>query len=440
MVARERRFLVLGSEGYGRSVRSHGWNAIPEDLNVGDFDVVILDFVSAFDDAGRAEVGTGYLPSPEDFGHLLFRTPSTVVAIGHPRAYFVSQLGHQVVGRGVQWWLPCVLDVDDRAGERFELANGEWAFWFDHLSGYEWHFRGPRPISELHAAGPIIQVVPGGGQVLAQWEPVAATRAGSPIAVQLRLEAMTVQGHVLAENERVTWLPAVSELSPHESVSLILSHVFGVTGRGAAPSWSEAYRLPEEVRALQRVQAQERTVERATAELEKRRAKAADAGRLRALLHEHDEALEGLVYDALRKLGGVVRPPSRAGIEDGRLVDPSGREAMLEIKGNLGPLKVREVRQLYDWTRRAFFDEGWEGKGVIIANLKLDQPPVERTELYGSEALAAAERSGIAILTTSQLYEALRQNELSTLDSSAFWDEVLTASGPCSLPTVQPNS
>jgi len=43
-MAQEERILILGSEGYGRPVRSHGWSSLPVDLNVADYDTLILDF------------------------------------------------------------------------------------------------------------------------------------------------------------------------------------------------------------------------------------------------------------------------------------------------------------------------------------------------------------------------------------------------------------
>jgi hypothetical protein len=44
--ARPKRYLVLGSDGHGRGVRSHRWDKLPNDLNVADYDVVVLNFAA----------------------------------------------------------------------------------------------------------------------------------------------------------------------------------------------------------------------------------------------------------------------------------------------------------------------------------------------------------------------------------------------------------
>src|SRR5262249_36368166 len=147
-----------------------------------------------------------------------------------------------------------------------------------------------------------------------------------------------------------------------------------------------------------------------------------------------EAALEPLVYQALEALGATVKAPETRGIEDGRLVDPNGRAAIFEIKGRKGTLRLDDVRQLGGWVQTAIIDEDWNGKGVLIANLKLDPPPPERGDLFGSNAEAAARRVGLAILTTTQLYEALRLDQLGQLDRREFWDEVFNAVGPCNLP------
>jgi hypothetical protein len=146
--------------------------------------------------------------------------------------------------------------------------------------------------------------------------------------------------------------------------------------------------------------------------------------------------LEPVVREALASLGASVTVPEQAGLEDGRLVDSAGRAAMLEIKGKTGALGVEDVRQLDGWIRNAMADEGWEGKGVIVANLKLSEPPDTRDEVVAPNALTFAKRVEIGILTTPQLYEALRRDQEGTLDRHEFWEAVFSANGLVGLPSV----
>lgn len=146
--------------------------------------------------------------------------------------------------------------------------------------------------------------------------------------------------------------------------------------------------------------------------------------------------MEEIVRDALGQLGAVVSEPAHAGIEDGRLTEARHGNAMLEIKGRAGQLRLGDVRQLDGWMRTAMADEAWDGKGILIANLRLNEPPGDRSDVVAPNALAFAQRVGISILTTSQLYEAIRLDQEGALDREAFWSAIFDASGLVFLPSV----
>lgn len=69
---------------------------------------------------------------------------------------------------------------------------------------------------------------------------------------------------------------------------------------------------------------------------------------------------------------------TKRGRDDGRLTDPTGRNGILEIKGRAGALCVSDVRELHDWVSDAIANEGWQGKGLLIANLRCNEPPGQR--------------------------------------------------------------
>src|SRR5437773_333286 len=85
------RVLVLGSEQHGRDVRASFWVALPQKLNVADYDLVILNFT-------RVSRPSDHMPSPEQFARLLFGPHSMVIAIGDPTQSFVSEA--PMMGRG----------------------------------------------------------------------------------------------------------------------------------------------------------------------------------------------------------------------------------------------------------------------------------------------------------------------------------------------------
>src|SRR4051794_1598771 len=82
--ARTKRYLVLGSEGHGRTVKSYRWDKLPADLNVADYDVVVLNY-AAFENEDLAKgFPIDRLPSVESMTRLLFSPNAEIVAIGDP--------------------------------------------------------------------------------------------------------------------------------------------------------------------------------------------------------------------------------------------------------------------------------------------------------------------------------------------------------------------
>jgi hypothetical protein len=83
--APRKRILVIGSEGHGRDVVAYAWDRFPEDFNVADYDVVILNFAS-FDQ--NPELAAGFpperLPDRDSLGRLFFAEGAELIAIGDP--------------------------------------------------------------------------------------------------------------------------------------------------------------------------------------------------------------------------------------------------------------------------------------------------------------------------------------------------------------------
>jgi hypothetical protein len=139
--ARPKRYLVLGSDGHGRGVRSHLWDKLPGDVNVADFDVVVLNF-AAFEDEKLAEgFPTDRLPSVESMTRLVFSPNAEIIAIGDPSTRIGSRgdrtplFDPQV---RADYWLPFYLSVEEDSGTQYTVDAQEWAAYFTHLSSWRW--------------------------------------------------------------------------------------------------------------------------------------------------------------------------------------------------------------------------------------------------------------------------------------------------------------
>jgi hypothetical protein len=218
---------------------------------------------------------------------------------------------------------------------------------------------------------------------------------------------------------------------------LILRERYGLCFEKSAPEWITKFPLPSQAPIVREIRDKEIRLAKLTEELQAANLRLIQAGRLSKLLYEQGEdVLEPIVRDALRELGAMVEDPKTRGREDGRLTDPSGRQGMLEVKGRSGSLRLSDVRELDQWVRDGLVDEGWNSKGILIANLQCDEDPRTRKEFIPPNCASAAERVNISILTTAQLFQALVLDQKGELDRKVFWDRVFSAKGICDLPNL----
>ena len=96
-------------------------------------------------------------------------------------------------------------------------------------------------------------------------------------------------------------------------------------------------------------------------------------------------------------------------------------------------LRLSDVRELDNWVRDAVANESWHSKGILIANLQCDTEPKKRKDIVPSNCLEAARNFGICIVTTTQLFQALVEQQKGKLDSRRFWDAVFATNGMCVL-------
>lgn len=241
-------------------MHAYQWIDLPSELNVADFDTVILNFAAFEDEAVRRTVPLDRLPPIQQFMRLLFSPDSFVIAIGDPRCEFGSDDGDGS-SREATWWLPVDLPVHDESGEVISNIDAGWAFWFEHVRGFRWHFgKSPRPSENAAKYRNALRAIPAGARIAANWEPLAETRYEAPVGVELTLSALTGETGrtvvVAAQSNAIPWLPPSTQLDQHEAIELLLLNI-GVRVEAARPGWLSAYRLPRQMEADRDVETKE---------------------------------------------------------------------------------------------------------------------------------------------------------------------------------------
>jgi hypothetical protein len=180
-----RRILVLGSEPHSREVTAYTWDNLPSDLNVADYDVVIMNFVPLdFDEELTTRVDSKRLPRKEQFSRLLISQGSEVVAIGHPGTY----LSRTSFSLDAMWWLPLVLAYTKETGDVIRDIADPYAYYLDHVDKWYFYWTGEVKQKSLADTSNFISNVGAeADHIRAHTSPIAQTRFHKAIAIRARL-------------------------------------------------------------------------------------------------------------------------------------------------------------------------------------------------------------------------------------------------------------
>lgn len=444
------RILVLGSTPHSRNVDAYAWDALPSPLTVADYDVVILNLVPLSDHALLARCDRATFPSDVDFGKLIFSQGSTVIFVGSPAIIEIESQPrpgvHSVSMMDPKLWLPMAPVFRSESGTEIARSS-EFRWYFEKVR--QWSFYADNHFEDFERQEWFERIgFPKANCLLGGLGSIAETRFGRAIAFHLHYELWRVESlpgrlnrgrqrkEMISESGDVIWLPAPTEVSDYEAVDLILARHFAIAVEHEPPAWVSGYALPRQIEVQSRIddlkqQAQDKLtrLEAATADLELERL----YGRL---IYEQSDPLENIVWSVLEELGATVERPTDRGKHDGRLVDPNGRHAALEIKGRTKAIGLTDVRQCEQWTQDAIEETKQKFKGLLIGNAHCGAPLEKRDDWFAPNAVDLAERYGIGLIKTSSLFRAIQEVQEGTFDRDAFWDAVFSANGECALPDV----
>jgi hypothetical protein len=429
-----RKILVLGSDSHGSQVTAYKWDALPADLNVADYDVVILNFepfmkAQFVDVAHRPAIQWDGFPGPRDFANLLFSDGSEVIVIG-------TIGGNSFLEnppRTITWWLPFYPEFTMVSGNVFTVSDTDFGFYFEHVKHWKFYVIDSAHQAEGHAEY-LAALRHKGAPIECRITPIAVTRNQQFISFALQF---AIQGKA---SSKIYWLPLTTSIPLEDAVNLILKDRFGLSQTSSEPVWALSYVLPRQIPVEKKIAKLEAQRNRVEQDLAKTNAELPRVTYFRQLLYEQHDALEDVVEAALRELRGVVSKGQAPEKEDRRLKDPKGRDYIVEIKGRTKPLQGIDVTQLYKWVGEAVAeDPEWEGKPLLVANMQCNLPLEERTDRFPDSAVKTAKRFNQCILPTTQLFQAIVDHQNKILDYKEFWDTLNSTIGVTALREPDPH-
>ena len=205
----------------------------------------------------------------------------------------------------------------------------------------------------------------------------------------------------------------------------ILSSLFGilpqlkrVPEKVLLPAWVSDYRFPEEKELIK----QNREIQ---TKLEKIRLR-------KYLLATRGKPLEDAVSSALREMGFVIEKQPEGSYVDFILKIDGVEKAGIEVVGSTAQINVKEFRQLLHFLQDCEVDKK-EIKGCLIGNHFCEKPPSERGDAFTGDAIKAAEKHRVVLLTTTDLFDTLLRLDKGEVLLKDIQAKILESVGVCRL-------
>jgi hypothetical protein len=441
-----KRILVLGSAVHTPGITAHAWNDLPPDINVADYDVVILNLVSFLNQQQEFGIRPERLPTWQQLARLLFSAESEIICIGIPGEDTNS------LYQAVTWWLPVTPNFVLNSGETIRDVKAEFGYYFEHVR--RWYFYAT-PQFKAHFLGLahyLKLVHPRANNLQAGMGVLARNGLDQPIAFKLMFRAGNVEQTrslpaktrgksagmaPLINSGSAIWLPPPTEISVDEAINLILRDRYNLMTEQKPPAWASAYSLPEQETIQHQIATYKHEIARLTQELARVEQQLLAASGFNRLLYEQgQDSLARVVSTVLRELGAQSHDPQPPHQDVIRFRDPANREAVVLVRSSFGPLPLGDLRQLDQWVRDLLVHQEWRGKGILIANTEASKAPNQRGEAFPPSAIRAAQHLGYCLVTTTQLFQAIATHQHHQLDRAQFWNMLFDANGVCPLPEI----
>lgn len=446
--ANDKSILVLGSGQHHPSVMGYLWSDLPPQLELGDYDVIILNLVSFLNQQGEFGIRPERLPTWQQLARFLFNAGSEIICIGLPEIDTSNNLYQSIT-----WWLPVTPEFVVSSGQTIWDIKAEFAYYFNYVR--RWFFYAtPKFRPHFLGLANYLRVIhPRANNLQVGMGAIAHNRLKQALAFKLMFRATSVEHsralpsarsrsvsglYPVIDSGSVIWLPPPTEISSDEAVSLILRERYGISQESTPPAWAGSYQLPQQAALEAQILQHQQTVERLTQELQQAQQQLAAIASFNRLLYEqHHESLALTVCSALQELGGQIHSPLSGGKSAICLTSPAGQNGILLVRARSGALQPGDLRQLDHLMKELGVQRNGHGKGILIVNTDYDMPPDERDEPFPPNCIRAAQYLGYCLMTTTQLFQAIASHQQQQLDISMFWQLVFGAKGVCSLPEIE---
>jgi hypothetical protein len=240
----------------------------------------------------------------------------------------------------------------------------------------------------------------------------------------------------------VILLPSFYDYNNGELVESCIEKLLAGREITPQPDWAKAILVPGQQELISKIT---QINEQANA-LEKERGTIIGANdkleRWKYLLYEKGKhRLEPVVRDALTLLGCKVEPqPDKD--SDGVVTCDHGT-ALLEVVGSKGTIKIEKLGELTKNIGNFMSEQGIAAKGILVGNPFCDEPrdnrPPKKSQktLFAKQLVESAEKQGLTVLLSTDLYEVVSQileDKLTDAEKQSLCERIFNGKGLVKLP------
>lgn len=212
---------------------------------------------------------------------------------------------------------------------------------------------------------------------------------------------------------KIIFLPVFNKIPDSEKlIGVLLScarRYLGEKELTPPPEWIKFFILPGEEEQKSKLKKIDAQMEEIVKQRKKEEEKLMGISNFKTLLYETGIPLEDIVLDSLNLIGfNVERIKEEDREHDVVMASEEGR-ALAEIEGkDSDAVHIEKIDQLLRNTEEDFENQEDYAHPVLIGNgYRLEQPDKRPEQQFTEKVYKAAERHGIALLTTTELYKAI---------------------------------
>jgi len=431
-----KRVLLIGTY-FAEGVDSFDWwQELP---NITEYDTIILDTTRIFNFwsiAGRVEQlaeNEYFLPTANDqdkkirsniwlvkdkllekleFDVIVYVLYSPEIIVWeHAQSMYGGEARSRFVGTND--WCPISINTFLEKGGEIYVEDDSYKEYFRDFRSWEYYFLpGSLDTSELEE------------YYSSKWKtfPVLRVIATNKVKKPLAVEFIPLFHKWAHDEEEGGWyqvpekrggslilLPTIDKYNTESLIELLLQRgkEFEET---PPPSWVSTIEIPGEASLKNQIDTEKQNLEIIELRVKELESSLSGLQKYKGLLYETGLTLQELVKSTLEKLGAKIKPSI---VTDEFIIEISGKEALIEVKGNTKSITKDDVAQLVIDLMQHLKTTAEEIDGILIGNawrlLPIKDRGTKSTPIFTGHAIRAAQNRSVRLLSTTELFKAYRK-------------------------------